>query len=222
MKRVIGTLLFSALALAGLCAQSVTYRYTETCGTASGECVTTLTWDAATERITIDAEDSAIGESHLIVTDKTGATDSWKYRYPNGDVKVFTRKGNSIEIALNGGAPVQAKGKLDASPWYATMDFSLSRFLSGGGTETTFWTVNPANGKAYKMKAIKMKAESVPIGGRPEKAVRVQVTANGVPAAFFSINYWYRESDSVFLKFEGTRGAPGSPKYVIELADDGK
>ncbi len=220
MKRIIGTLLFSALVVSGLCAQSVTYRYAETCGTASGECVTTLTWDAATERITIDAKDSAIGESHLIVTDKKGATDSWKYRYPNGDVKIFTRKGNSIEIVLNGGAPEQAKGKLDSSPWYATIDYSLSRFLADGGKETVFWTVNPANGKAYKMKASKMKPENVTIGGKPEKAVRVQVTANGVPAAFFNINYWYREADSVFLKFEGTRGAPGTPKYVIELAGE--
>ena len=222
MKRNLATLLILALALTGLFAQSVTYRYTETCGTASGECVTTLTWNAATERIIIDAEDSAIGESHLIVTDKNGATDSWKCRYPDGDVKIFTRKGNSIEISLNGGSPVQAKGKLDSSPWYATMDFSLSRFLAGGGTETTFWTVSPENGKTYKMKATKMKEENITVGGKQEKAVRVQVTANDVPAVFFSINYWYRESDSLFLKFEGTRGGPGTPKYVIELADEGR
>lgn len=222
MKRIIGTLLLAALAFSGLCAQSVTYRYAETCGTASGECVTTLTWDAATERITIDAKDSAIGESHLIVTDKKGATDYWKYRYPNGDVKIFTRKGNDIEIVINGGAPVPAKGNIDSSPWYATIDYSLSRFLADGGSTTTFWTVNPANGKAYKMKATKMKTESVTIGGRPEKAVHVQVTANGVPAVFFNINYWYRESDLLFLKFEGTRGAPGTPKYVIELASEGQ
>ncbi len=210
-------LAISILALYPALSWALDFRYTETCGKATGENLVTLSRDDATGLVTLDANDTAIGERHLIVADGTGKTVSWTYRLSTGEVRVFSRVDDRIEMSVNGAEPVETDRKLDGAPWFASPDFSLAPFVASGATEIRFWTVNPANGKAFKMRGTRKEREALSLNGRKERAVRIEVTAENVPAVFFKMNYWYREADSVFLKFAGTRG-PGTPKMLVELA----
>lgn len=218
MKKCI-TLGLSLIALCPALSWAITFRYVETCGKLAGENLVTLTKDEATGLVTLDARDGALGESHLIVADATGKSVSWTYRLATGEVRVFSRSGNKIAMSVNGATPVETAGKLDGDPWFASPDFSLAPFVASGESEILFWTVNPANGKAFKMKGSRKGSETLSINGKKERAVKVEVTAENVPAVFFSMHYWFREADSVFLRFAGTRGGPEAPKILLELAE---
>jgi hypothetical protein len=211
-------LCLSLLALCPALTWAITFRYVETCGKNTGENLVTLAQDETTGIVTLDARDSALGERHIILADATGTSVSWTYHFASGEVKVFSRSGDRIAMSVNGAAPVETAAKLDSDPWFASPDFSLAPFVASGKKEITFWTVNPANGKAFKMRGTRKECETLSLNGKTERAVKVEVTADNVPAVFFSMQYWFREADCLFLKFAGTRGGPGSPKILVEFA----
>jgi hypothetical protein len=194
-------------------------RYIETIGNSSGERIVSIESDATSGMVTIDSSGVGSGERDVVVTDAKGSAVSWTNVRASGEKRVFSRMGDGIEIIADGTSR-PAKGVLDAAPWFASMDFGLARFVADGGESTSFWIVNPKNGKAYKMDARRAKTEHLSVGGKEERAVRVEVTAHGVPAFFYSMDYWFRESDALFLRFSGTQGGPGSPKYTIEFAGE--
>ncbi len=216
-KTCMGVALFLAVWSVGSTAESI--RYLETIGAATGERFVTIEKDASTGLVTIESAALGSGERDVVVSDAKGSAVSWTSVKASGEKRVFTRKGDGIEISADGTSR-PAKGRLDGDPWFASMDYGLARFVESGGDAMTFWIVNPKNGKAYKMAARRMAAAPLAVGGKEELAVRVEVTAHGVPACFYGMSYWFRESDSLFIKFSGTQGGPGSPKYTLELSGE--
>jgi len=211
---------FSLMAFAFLAIASTNaneYRYREVAGKTTSESIVSVERDKATGEAMIQYGNALKNENHIIRLDGTGASLSWRYEKPNGAICNFTREGNSILID-NGSA--KTKATIDGSPWLASIDWGLAEFSKGTGQTMLFWTVNPDNGKPYKMKAKRMKEATIDAGGTPVSAIRMQITADGVPATFFSMNYWYRKSDGVFIRFEGSQGGPGSPKLTIELLSE--
>ena len=67
------------------------------------------------------------------------------------------------------------------------------------------------------MQAREEKEEGIPVDGRALEAMRVKVSPWGLLSLFWSSLYWYRSSDGTFVRFEGVRGLPGTPKTVVEL-----
>ncbi len=216
-KKMIAQAAFFAILSAGAIAES--HRYVETSGKVSGDRIVTIERDVSSGLVTIESAAARTGKRDVVVSDAKGSAVSWTSIGTNGETQVFSRKDDGIEISANG-TTKPAKGTLDRDPWFASMDYGLARFVEDGGQTMTFWIVNPQNGKAYKMDARRMAAAPLSVGGKDERAVRVEVTAHGVPACFYSMSYWFRESDSLFLKFAGTQGGPGSPKYTLELSGE--
>jgi len=206
-----------ALALVGVRAGAAEHRYRETTGNVSTEYTSEITRDAATGNVEILSRYPATGETHRIVFGVEGGAVSWTYRYPDGTVTRITRTGNVIECAKDGARSPAARSTVDGAPWFASVNYGLSELARAPSGDREFWIVNPENGKPYKMRAHTVGEEIVSVDGTPTNAVRIRITAWGLPAAFFSMDYWYRKSDFVFVKSVGSEDGPGSPKTTVEL-----
>ena len=205
------------LALVGVPAGAAEHRYRETTGNVSTEYTSEITQDAADGTVTIFSDYPTTGETHRILFGADGSARSWTYRYPDGTVKILTRTGNAIEYAIDGPHAKVVSAAIDGAPWFASVNYGLSEFARAASGDKEFWIVNPANGKPYKMRAHTVGEEMVSVNGSPTSAVRIRITAWGLPAAFFSMDYWYRKSDFVFVKSVGSESGPGSPKTTVEL-----
>ncbi len=149
--------------------------------------------------VTVDPETS---NEHRITLDGSLAGLKWTITKANGESLEFVRNADIIEITgVSGGSPVLETREIDAAPWFASIPFGLSPFLRSARDEMTFWTINPKNFKPYKMVAERKESREITVRGARIAATRVQVSASGVPAIFFSMDFWLRDSDGVCVRF---------------------
>ena len=210
-------LIGSFLAVAVASSWSATYRYRETTGSTVAEYTTTVTNDRETGEVTLFSNYHTTGETHLMVFGADGDAKSWTYRYPDGTVRKLTKSGDTITCETVGSAAPVKRAVVDASPWFASLNYGVSELARKGASELAFWIVNPENGKPYRMKARVLGDELVKAEGIETVATRIQVTVANLPAGFFSMDYWYRKTDFALLRFIGSESGPASPKTLVEL-----
>src|SRR5690554_4650750 len=162
------------------------------------------------------------GEYHRVVCARDYSTNSWEYQQEEAgtDLRARREKDRLIIRGMHNKKVVQKEIELHQLPWFQFVEFSLADFIQSGKKKTEFWIIQPYNLKHYKMVAVKEKTEKIDIAGQEVEAVRVKVTLPGVASVFWSVKYWYRKADSVYLRYEGVRGGPGTPKTVAQLIDE--
>ena len=201
-----------ALAASGTAAQQ-RLRYEDATGGARSS------WTMAVERAEDGGEKASVeyasGASWRFELDSGLATRSCSVSSPGGTALSLRREGDSIFVGgERDGRPVAASLALDGSAWIETFKLGLAPFALGVERSMDFWTVDADKLKAFRMTASLAGRASLDAGGSSWDAVRVRVTAAGVPALFYHVDYWFRAADGRFLRSEGARGSPGSPKTV--------
>jgi hypothetical protein len=106
---------------------------------------------------------------------------------------------------------------IDTDPWFQPMSFSLAQFVQSESLAITFWTLNPDNLKAFKMRATKVTTETLRINRKEALAQKVKVSLTGLRATIWQAHYWFSTKDGTFLKYEGIDGPPGTPLTVTTL-----
>jgi hypothetical protein len=184
--------------------------YSETTG--KERTAMTVTIDKADDgnTITIESLNTEKRERYRIVADLDGNGKSMDYERPTKGLTTLAREGDTV---LSGDGRAIAIG---GAPWYPSIEYGIARLLAAGRDRGEFWVIEPETLKAHKMRAEVRGTETLSLGGKKLRAIAVRVTASGVPAVFFSMGYWFNETDYAFVKFEGVRGF-GAPLTTIEL-----
>jgi len=107
--------------------------------------------------------------------------------------------------------------KIDSGSWYQAAEYSLMNFVLSGEKSCKYWLVSPADLKATKFVAYNEGIETITLNKSRVQAFRVRVTLDNWMSVFWSVNYWFRASDGLYIKFEGSRGVPGTPKTLVEI-----
>ena len=162
------------------------------------------------------------GEYHRVVCTRDYSTNSWEYQQEEAgtDLRARWEKDLLIIRGMHNKKVVQKEIELHQLPWFQFVEFSLADFIQSDKDKTEFWIIQPYNLKHYKMVAIKERTEMIVVADQEVEAIRVKVTLPGIASIFWSARYWYRKSDGVYLRYEGVRGGPGTPKTVVELINE--
>jgi hypothetical protein len=160
------------------------------------------------------------GDVHRVQLDGSNATVSYRFASPTrGTAYTTHREGD--ELVFQGtfkGSSLSKRIAINANPWYESMEWSLADYARSGSTQPLlFWVINPFEAQAYEMQAIGESPENIMDNGQSVPALRVRVRPAGILAPFWSTLYWFRPYDGRFLRYEGVRGLPGTPKTVVEL-----
>lgn len=111
------------------------------------------------------------------------------------------RKNNNVLITgYLSQKPVNKEIKLDELPWHQNMTLALSHFVKTGTKSTQYWVLNPDDFKPYKLVAYRQNVETIQINNTDVKAVNILVTLPGTMSSFWHSNYWFRESDGIYIK----------------------
>jgi len=164
----------------------------------------------------MEKADPITGSVHRIVLDQQGKTKSWNIVSRDHDV-LFSREGARIIVyEESSDHACQETIEIDEKPWFAAIPEGLHQFVVEGGKTIEFWTINPQTFKAYRMIAKRVKTEDIIVQGRKVRAIHIKVSASGVPALFFSMSFWYRESDEVpgFQREFTRRRTAMTPRYL--------
>lgn len=157
-------------------------------------------------------------QTHLTRTDAALHTQAWSMRdhREETDVEVL-RQGNSLVVQGRWrGAVILKQIELDDSPWFQATSLSLRPFILSGQAAVSFWTLRPDTLKAYKITATRQGVESLSVPSGQTSAVRVELRLGGLLAPFWRGRYWFRASDGLFLRFDGSGDASGRfPATVV-------
>jgi hypothetical protein len=164
------------------------------------------------------------GDMHDVRLDKALLTLSYHVTSPARRIDyTVVRTGNVLVVdGMLGGKPISKRITIDSRPWYESFERSAQDFITAGvRVPLVFWVVHPWEANAYLLQARIEGREQVSVNSTRVDAVRVRVAPLGFLRIFWSALYWYRQDDGRFLRYEGVRGPPGTPKTIVELLDSG-
>jgi len=172
--------------------------------------------------ITATAGEGAPAETQVYTLDESEATIAWTFIRPGEKTDIrAVRDGEKIILTgLHKGEAIRKEFNAGSLPWNQAFQFGLESFASAGGKQVKFWSIGTSGPVAMSITklAAEIKAtETIRIGGRAETARHVRLTPSGLKALLWHGDYWYRESDGVFLRYIG-RGGPAAPLSVMDLA----
>ncbi|HNV06433.1 MAG TPA: hypothetical protein PKH64_09970 [Petrotogaceae bacterium] len=103
------------------------------------------------------------------------------------------------------------------TPWIQAIELSMVNFIKSDSTSMRFWLINPSDGKKMDMIAIKEGIYQLDVLGKKENCTKVKVTLDSFLSIFWSVSYWFRNADGLFVRYEGLKGGPASPKKHISI-----
>ena len=196
-------------------ADGKTLIYKET----TGNTMITSTWkiDSLENGYCITATNS--NEFHEINCNKDYATLSWEYTNRNLGIQILAQRiGDRIlVIGEHKNKEIRQEFAIDNQPWFEFIEVSLTPFIESPDKSKEFWILQPYDLKLYKMVAMKQKIETITVNNNSIEAFNVKVTLSGFASVFWKVNYWFRKTDGVYVRYEGVKGAPGTPKTIVEL-----
>lgn len=147
------------------------------------------------------------------------STLSWKIRDSDSltDLTV-ERRGNSLVMQGTFKGEILSKEEpIDEAPWYQALSVSLRQFVELEQESVHFWTIRADNLEVHQLRASRQKNTSIMVGNDSVATIQLKIQPTGWRAPFWSANYWLREKDGVFLRYQGRSGPPGAPTTVITM-----
>jgi len=193
------------------------YDYTE------GDVNSFIRWDIhqiSENQIHVQSNSLQLILGHTVVTDTLCDTRSWSYINEEEDTRFrAVRSGDWIRFqGIKDGEELKKQIAVAPIPWLQFLGFSLSRFAASGETWMKFLCIYPKSLKPYTMLAKRKGVEEITVAGHTIRAVRIRVSLTGILSHLGGVNFWFRESDYVFVRFEGT-SLPWTSRIIYQLND---
>jgi hypothetical protein len=149
--------------------------------------------------------------------DEEGNTVEWRLRDSTEDITA-RRSGNLITLAgSRAGKKIQKDISIDKSPWFQPISYALGRFSQSHLDTVAFWTIRPDNLDVVKLLATRGGEDQLTTRDGPLLARKIRISLDGILSHFWTANYWFRDSDGLFIRYEGVNGLPGTPITTIQL-----
>jgi hypothetical protein len=194
------------------------YRYHQR----TGDSVKILDW-----RLEVDAPFRLVAdigaERDVTRVDELLATTSWQVSDPVADTELKVWR-ETDRLHFEGrfkGEPIREQKKIDDAPWYQALSISLRPLVVAGGRTLEFWSLRPDTLEVHKLRVTSQGNEDVEVMGRKTPALKLEIRLTGLKAMFWSCHYWLRQSDGLFLRYEGPSGPPGWPMTRVVLEGKG-
>jgi len=147
-----------------------------------------------------------------------GYTVDWKHTDQSLNHRFHAkREGHRIYLdGIYGGENIDKTITIDQKPWINKLDHGLSHWALSDESLLVFWTLKIND----DLEPIEFEAEKTgvefletPLG--TFEAIKVKLRLHGfLMSKLWSANCWYRQSDGLFLKYEGNSG-PGTDVRTI-------
>jgi len=144
---------------------------------------------------------------------------TWKYSNSTNSTKIEGKNESNI-LVFSGklkGEVINKRVEIDSDPWYQDIMVPLSYVSKTEKEEIAFWLVNADDLKAYKMIATREGIEQIIVNDASVQSINYHISVSGFPSFIWKLETWFRENDSVFVKFDGAISGPFASKTLIEL-----
>jgi len=156
-------------------------------------------------------------KSFFSLCDEDGNTVEWHLRDATEDITA-RRFDNLIAFAgSRAGKKFYKDISIDKSPWFQPIPYALGRFSQSRLDTVVFWAIRPDNLDVVKLLAKRDGEDRITTRTGPLLARKIRISLDGILSHFWTANYWFRDSDGLFIRYEGANGFPGTPMTTMQL-----
>ncbi|HUJ75322.1 MAG TPA: hypothetical protein VL359_10705 [bacterium] len=176
---------------------AVSRLYTETHGSA----VTTVEYRVSREGPAVRVVSMDTGSTEEVLWTPGIGTTEWSLTEPaNGNDFRAQRTGNLIHVTgATRGKAVDRQVKVDGAPWYQIFGPLVDQLLPAGSDQREFWVVDPSDFAPHKMQVRRAGIERLNIRGTTVDAAKVHFSPAGALAPFWGADFWFRQSDGLWV-----------------------
>lgn len=211
------TTVLCATAGFGMPLQPVSARYLETTG--EEQKIFQLILHATTP-LTLTYQDDK--ESGLTTFDPELATRHWQLEAVDRQTCIAAVRRDetlSIEGTLSG-QPIKRTLDLGDLPWYQALSVSLRAIIEHPNSPREFWILRPDTLDLHRMQVSELDEDDLELEGQVIPTWRLTIRLSGWQSFLWHADYWLRQTDGRFVKYQGVSGPPGSPATVIILTGE--
>jgi hypothetical protein len=128
-------------------------------------------------------------------------TVEWRLTEPGTSSDILARRTRDV-IRITGvlkNRAVDREVKVDGAPWYQVFGPLMEELLPPGSARREFWVLDPDDLSPHKMQVRRDGKERVTIRGTPVDAVKIHFSPAGALAPFWGADFWYRQSDGLWV-----------------------
>jgi hypothetical protein len=165
------------------------------------------------------------GERHVVIVNDNLRTQAWHFENES--------QGTAFDAVLARDRQVEIRGRIDSSranervslrdrPWLQSIERSLRSFVlnASPGDQLVFEVLQPDNLTPRSLQARYEGRENITIGDEQIATRRIRISLPGIASIFWSSDYWFRNTDGLFVRSIVTRGPPGTPPTTVTLVED--
>jgi hypothetical protein len=149
------------------------------------------------------------------------STLSWKILNPQNRTDLTVNRAGDT-LAMQGvfaGEVINKEVQIDAAPWYQALSVSLRQFIAPGQDSIQFWTIRPDTLDVHRLQAVRQENTFLKIGHDSIPSILLKIQPFGWRASLWSAQYWLRENDGVFIRYQSRSKVPGAPSVSVVLVD---
>jgi len=194
-------LLTAALLPGALSAQAVSPAVDRVYIETHGASVSTVEYRQSRDGQSIVLDSAATGSSEEIRWTPDVGTTEWKVKDPaaGNDFQAVRTADIIHATGVLKGKPVDRQVKVDRSPWYQIFGPLLQELLPTGFAQREFWVVDPSDLAPHKMQVRRAGTERVTVRGTALDAAKFHFSPAGALAPFWGADFWYRQSDGLWV-----------------------
>ncbi len=194
---------------------AVTRAYTE----ARGSVLTTVRYSVSRDGQSFVVDSVGPGSTEQVRWTPGVGTTQWKVTEPaSGNDFLAERTGNVIRVSgTQKGKAVSRQVKVDGAPWYQVFGPLMKELLPAGSAQREFWVVDPSDFAPHKMQVRRAGTERLTIRGTAVDTAKIHFSPAGALSAFWGADFWYRQSDGLWVTSRLPEGGAVTVSTVEEL-----
>ena len=135
----------------------------------------------------------------------------------NGDMVEVVVSGNFATIYVTKNAQASAKEiNLNKEPFKFPPSFYMKDFVQSDKKSLVIWLSNKVDGELRQMVFTKLNNETVTIDGASYECQKIEMKPTGFAGVFWQAHYWFEINTGNYIKYQGKKGPPGTPDFIIE------
>jgi hypothetical protein len=158
---------------------------------------------------------------HEMLCDTNFCTLQWTYKDVNKNTDLKAQSADSV-ICVSGmieGKEVNKSYKTEGVPWIQFQGLALGKIIDLPDKEVKCLIVRNSDAKLFKLRAEKKELQNIEVNGGSVEAFRVAVSLDGFLSMLGHVNFWFRQPDHIFVKYQGINGLSRKQPTVYELVE---
>jgi len=162
---------------------------------------------------------SSANKNEKCITDSAYSCQLWEYSCPAKNTKfVAERKGNVIHlVGTFEGLEIDKKIKVSNLPWLQYWEYGIKNMIDSNSNSMKFISIDANKPKETAIFKVENKGtQKINIYNQEEDVIYFVVSIKGLPAFIFHADFWFRKTNSIFLRSEMPQG-PFAPITRMQI-----